>query len=54
MLGWIILFALMSLPGAAVALSGYPEPASVKALSAVFAVLLFASLLAQMLRERAR
>jgi len=52
MLGWMILFALMTLPGAAAAMSGYPTPVSLKMTSVVFAILFLASLLAQMIREK--
>jgi|HubBroStandDraft_6_1064221.scaffolds.fasta_scaffold1823187_2 hypothetical protein len=54
MLGWMILFALMALPGVAAAISGYPASVSVKTVSVVFTVLFLASLLTAMAREKAR
>ena len=54
MLGWMILFALMTLPGAAAAFSGYPAAASLKSSSLVFALLFFFALLTYAIRDRAR
>jgi hypothetical protein len=54
MLGWTIIFALMSLPGAAAALSGYPEWSPVKTSGLVFALLCLLTLLTQAIRGRAR
>jgi hypothetical protein len=54
MLGWTILFALMTLPGAAATLSGYPATTPVKAVSIVFAFLFLVSLLTQVARSRVR
>src|SRR6185295_17890291 len=53
MLGWMILFALMTLPGIAAALTGYPVAASLKTMSAIFALLLIISLLTRVVRGRA-
>jgi hypothetical protein len=50
MLGWTILFALMSLPGAAAAVTGYAAATSIKSTSVVFALLFLAFLAAQMVR----
>jgi uncharacterized membrane protein YtjA (UPF0391 family) len=54
MLGWTILFGLMTLPGAAATMSGYPAAASVKTAAVVFAILFVMSLLTQFARSRAR
>ena len=54
MLGWTILFALMSLPGAAAAVTGYTAATSVKSSSVVFALLFLVSLTAQLVRGRSR
>ena len=53
MLGWMILFALMTLPGIAAAMTGYPAAASVKTMSAIFALLLVVSLITRVVRGRA-
>jgi len=53
MLGWMILFALMTLPGVAAAMTGYPVAASLKTMSAIFALLLIISLLTRVVRGRA-
>jgi len=53
MLGWIILFALMTLPGAAAAVAGYGTP-SLKTTSALFAVLFIIGLVTQMVRGNSR
>ena len=50
MLGWMILFALMTLPGATAAVTGYHAGASLKATSVVFAVLFMAALFTRMVR----
>ncbi len=54
MLGWMILFALMALPGIAAEVAGYPAATSLKTTSAVFALLLIISLLTRVVRDRAR
>jgi hypothetical protein len=50
MLGWMILFALMTLPGAAAAMAGYHATASLKTTSVVFALLFLVALLTRTLR----
>jgi hypothetical protein len=54
MLGWMILFALMILPGAAATVAGYPAAVSLKTTSVVFAALLLIALMTRMVRGRAR
>ena len=54
MLGWMILFALMTLPGAIAAASGYSVGASLKTTTVVFALLFLVALLAHAVRSRAR
>lgn len=53
MLGWMILFALMTLPGLATALTG-AHAASLETSSLVFAMLLFFALLTFAIRDRVR
>ncbi|HTW67791.1 MAG TPA: hypothetical protein VME17_24415 [Bryobacteraceae bacterium] len=50
MLGWMIVFALMTLPGAAAVVGGYHTTASLKSASAVFAGLFIAALFTRMVR----
>jgi hypothetical protein len=50
MLGWMILFALMTLPGAAAAVAGYHTGASLKTTSVVFAALFMVALFTRMVR----
>ena len=54
MLGWMILFALMVLIGAAATLSGNPGDAAAKMASAVFAILFLLGLLTRAVRGRVR
>jgi hypothetical protein len=54
MLGWIILFALMTLPGAAAAIAGYHPATSLKTTSVIFAALFLIGLLTQMVRRGTR
>jgi hypothetical protein len=54
MLGWTILFALMSLGGAVAPLAGYAAPFWLKTASIIFASLFLISLLTQAVRGRAR
>lgn len=51
MLGWMIVFALMTLPGAATALAGYPTGASLKTATVVFAGLFIAALFTRVVRD---
>jgi hypothetical protein len=53
MLGYTILFALMSLSGAVAPLAGNPAPVCLKTASFVFAILFVASLLTRAVRGRA-
>ena len=50
MLGWMIVFALMTLPGAGAAVAGYHAGASLKTTTVVFAGLFMAALLTRMVR----
>jgi hypothetical protein len=52
MLGWTILFALMSLSGAVPTLAGHPAPLWLKTASLIFAMLFFLSLLTRVVRGR--
>jgi ABC-type Mn2+/Zn2+ transport system permease subunit len=54
MLGWMILFALMILPGAAAAMTGHANATSLKTTSLIFGALFVTSVLARMVRGRAR
>jgi hypothetical protein len=54
MLGWMILFALMTLPGAAAAMAGYPATNSIRTTSVVFALLFLLALLTRVVRGRVR
>ncbi len=54
MLGWMILFALMTLPGAAAALAGFPETTSIRTTSIVFALLFMLALFTRVVRGWAR
>jgi hypothetical protein len=53
MLGWMILFVLMIVPGAAAAMAGYAV-APLTTLSFVFALLFLFALLTHAFRSRAR
>lgn len=53
MLGWTILFALMSLSGVVVTLAGHPVPFCLKTASFIFAMLFLLSLLTRAVRGRA-
>jgi hypothetical protein len=53
-LGWMILFALLTLPGAAAAIAGYPVAMSVKTSSLLFALLFLFALSTQAIRGRSR
>jgi hypothetical protein len=50
MLGWMILFALMTLPGAAATIAGYHTGTSLKTTTIVFAGLFIAALFTRMVR----
>ena len=52
MLGWMILFALMTLPGAAAVMAGYPETTSLRTTSIVFAFLFLIALVTRLVRDR--
>jgi hypothetical protein len=52
MLGWMILCALLTLPGMGVALAGYPVGTPLKTTSVFFAVLFMIFLLTRMVRGR--
>lgn len=54
MLGWMILFAVMTLPGAAAALGGYPASPSIITTSVVFGILFVLALLTRVIRSWAR
>ena len=54
MLGWMILFILMSLPGMTAILTGYPAPTSLKTASLFFMVLLLFALTTRLIRGRVR
>jgi hypothetical protein len=54
MLGWTILFALISLGGAVAPLAGHPAPFWLKTASFIFATLFLVSLLTQAVRGRAQ
>jgi hypothetical protein len=53
MLGWIILFAFMSLSGVVVSFFGHPAPMWIKTASFIFALLFILSLLTRAVRGRA-
>ena len=53
MLGWTILFALISITGFVPTLAGHPEPLFMKTASFIFAALFLISLLARAVRRRA-
>ena len=50
MLGWMIVFAIMTLPGAAAALAGYEPSGSLISATVVFAGLFFAALFTRVVR----
>ena len=52
MLGWTILFGLISLSGAVPTLAGHPAPLYLKTASFIFAMLFFLSLLTRAVRGR--
>lgn len=52
MLGWTILFGLISLSGAVPTLAGHPAPLYLKTASFIFAMLFFLSLLTRVVRGR--
>jgi len=52
MLGWTILFAVMSLSGVVPALAGHPAPFCLKTASFIFATLFLVSLLTRAVRSR--
>ena len=54
MLGWTVLFGLMSLSGVAASLANFASPLGVKIASSLFALLFLASLLARAMRTRVR
>lgn len=53
MLGWMIVFALLIVPGVAAAMAGYPAAVPLKTASVVFAGLLMAAVVTRLLRSRA-
>jgi hypothetical protein len=53
MLGWTILFALMSMSGVVATLAPHPVPFCLKTTSFIFATLFFLSLLTVAVRARA-
>ena len=53
MLGWTILFALMSVSGVAATLAANPAPLYLKTASFIFATLFFVILLTRAVRGRA-
>jgi hypothetical protein len=54
MLGWMILFALMAVPGATAAVAGFHGANSLKTASVIFAFLLLISLLTRVVRGNSR
>jgi hypothetical protein len=54
MLGWTLVFGLMSLPGAAAIVTGYGAATSIKTTTVVFALLFFVFLAAHLIRRRVR
>lgn len=54
MLGWNILFALMTVPWGAATIFGHTAGTSIKTTGVVFSFLLLTSLLTWALRDRAR
>jgi hypothetical protein len=54
MVGWMVLFALMVIPGAAATMTGRPVPLPLKSTSVLFAALLVACLIARLLRTQSR
>lgn len=54
MLGWMILFALMIVPGVAATVAGYSQAAPLQTTSIVFALLFLASLITRALRSGTR
>ncbi len=54
MLGWTILFAVMSLGGVVPMLAGHPAALFLKTASLIFTALFLISLLARAVRDRAR
>ena len=53
MLGWTILFALMSFSGVVITLAGHPAQLCLKIATFIFAMLFLLSLLARAVRGRA-
>ena len=54
MLGWMIMFALMTLPGAGAVIAGVPATISIKTTSVVFTALFMLALLTRIVRGRAQ
>jgi hypothetical protein len=54
MVGWMVLFGLMVIPGAAATITGHPATLPLKSTSVLFAALLVACLIARLLRTQAR
>jgi hypothetical protein len=54
MLGWLILFASMTVPGAVASLNGDPAAAAIKSTSLVFALLFMIGLLTRVARGGTR
>lgn len=52
MLGWMILCALLTLPGVGAAIAGYPVGTPLKTISVFFAALFMIFLLTRMVRGR--
>lgn len=53
MLGWTILFAVISISGVVASLAGHPAPLCLKTASFIFAMLFFLTLLTRAVRGRA-
>ena len=54
MLGWTILFAVMSISGTAATLTSHPAPLYVETASVIFTTLFLLTLLTRAIRVRAR
>lgn len=54
MLGWMILFALMALTGAALGFTGIEEATCLRTASVFFSVLFFLAVFGRLVRHRAR
>jgi hypothetical protein len=54
MVGWMILFALIAIPGVGAAIAGYHAALPLKTTSAIFSALLLICLITRLLRTRVR